>query len=762
MKFRKMRLLLAAVSLAILLPAVVSAQWPQINRTLDQGNLWDTFTNRHYGGVNQALTWPGGWWTTDANDRQNLANFKGFVIGAKDVRDPQYPAVLWPYMVGMRDGHNDGETGSDTLAAPPDPLTPANGTKILFRGRLVRRLFRQAYPAVSVDGVASTRHIHFAVDGPAGFTVPAVDEEFQKDYIDPNIPADIMLETMSWTRMGVSPNRTVYSFVDRRNDDYMFWHWRLINNGLWSDTGARTIAQYGGVHDTVRAVMMSLMFQWDRAARGGNRTASNGQDHSDTIWNYYGVDYDGAKTEDMRLVWVRDGDQDASIYNAPSGKQDDYGDPDPVTGALLSARDAGLMFLHWDRSTADRRDDPAQPMTVGWGEGGGDTDENIRTTIEGHEAKYNQMRFGYEYFGTYYPGDVLDTPARGAHPYGGSWIKASNDPAVSETYWPGQVLGLDNQVTEVEQQCGLGPVDIPPNDTLNGLFATAVTGLDLPYARQIGESWFAGNLSDAEKNTILNTCKDSVFKVMRQAKSVYESATFPDGQGGQRFASTTEELAVAINSAIAAGRLALSPPAPASFAVVAGPSKVSTYWTLNTTTGSSIAGWRLYRAEGDFKGDSVWTKIYDGPADVLGYCDKAVTAGFSYYYYLTTYDAAGNESGMHCRTSVPAIPLAGDGVGILDADRVLRFALDQNAPNPFNPTTTIRFSVAAAGPTRLDIYSTNGQIIRTLVNGTVTAGTNSVQWDGKDTMGRPVASGTYLYRLTNGQNTSVRRMVLVR
>lgn len=760
MRSGKMRLVVAAMSLAILLPVAASAQWGQINRTLDIANLWDTFTNRHYGGVNQALTWPGGWWTTDANDRQNLANFKGFVIGAKDVRDPQFPGVLWPYMVGMRDGHNDGETGADTLAAPMDPLVPANGTQILFRGRTVRRTFRQAYPAVSVDGVASTRFNHFAVDGPAGFTVPAADEAYQKDFINPNLPADLTLETMSWTRMGVSPNRTVYSFVDRRNDDFMFWHWRLINNGVWSTTGNRTFQQYGGVHDTVRAVMMSLMFQWDRASRGGNRTNSNGQDASDTIWNYYGVDYDGAKTEDMRLVWVRDGDQDASKYNAPSGKQDDYGDPDPVTGALLSARDAGLMFLHWDRATNDRRDDPAQPMTLGWGEGGSDNDENIRTTREGHEAKYNQMRYGYEYFGTYYPGDVTTTPARGAHPFGGSWIKASNDPAVSDTYWPGQVLGLDNQVTEVEQQCGLGPVDIPPNDTLNGLFVTAVKGLELPYAAQIGKAWMAGTLTDAQKNEIVFSAKDSVFKAMRQAKSVYESLTFPDGQGGQRLASTSAELEASFGAAIAAGKLALSPPAPATFQVVAGKSKISTYWTLNTTTGSSIAGYRLYRAEADFKGDSAWTMIYQGTN--LGFMDTNVTPGFSYYYYLTTYDANGNESTMHTRTDVPAIPLAGTDTGVLDADRALRFALDQNAPNPFNPTTTIRFSVAAAGPTRLDIYSTNGQIIRTLVNGAVSVGANSVQWDGKDMTGRPVASGTYLYRLTNGQNTSVRRMILVR
>ncbi|HOF60360.1 MAG TPA: hypothetical protein PK251_00010 [Candidatus Latescibacteria bacterium] len=60
MNFRKMRLVLATAGLAVLLPVAVWAQWGQVFRTLDQGNLWDTFTNRHYGAVNRAITWPGG------------------------------------------------------------------------------------------------------------------------------------------------------------------------------------------------------------------------------------------------------------------------------------------------------------------------------------------------------------------------------------------------------------------------------------------------------------------------------------------------------------------------------------------------------------------------------------------------------------------------------------------------------------------------------------------------------------------------------
>ncbi len=91
-----------------------------------------------------------------------------------------------------------------------------------------------------------------------------------------------------------------------------------------------------------------------------------------------------------------------------------------------------------------------------------------------------------------------------------------------------------------------------------------------------------------------------------------------------------------------------------------------------------------------------------------------------------------------------------------------RFMLAQNSPNPFNPSTTIKFSLSSTAQTKLVVYSLTGQVVRTLVNGQTAAGVHSVVWDGNDNMGRPVASGVYLYRLTSGTNEMVRRMVLVR
>ncbi|HUU27621.1 MAG TPA: heparinase II/III family protein [archaeon] len=92
------------------------------------------------------------------------------------------------------------------------------------------------------------------------------------------------------------------------------------------------------------------------------------------------------------------------------------------------------------------------------------------------------------------------------------------------------------------------------------------------------------------------------------------------------------------------------------------------------------------------------------------------------------------------------------------------YGLDQNSPNPFNPSTVITYSVSQgqAVPVRLEVFSLQGRTVKTLVNEVREAGVYSVFWDGTDKDGARAASGVYLYRLTAGDYTRVRKMVLLR
>ncbi|HFB68104.1 MAG TPA: T9SS type A sorting domain-containing protein, partial [Calditrichae bacterium] len=90
------------------------------------------------------------------------------------------------------------------------------------------------------------------------------------------------------------------------------------------------------------------------------------------------------------------------------------------------------------------------------------------------------------------------------------------------------------------------------------------------------------------------------------------------------------------------------------------------------------------------------------------------------------------------------------------------FALAPNFPNPFNPSTTIRYQLAREVPVRLEIFNIQGQRVRTLVHAVQSAGFYSVEWDGRNDAGQPVASGTYIYRLQAGSFVQTRQMTLMK
>jgi len=92
----------------------------------------------------------------------------------------------------------------------------------------------------------------------------------------------------------------------------------------------------------------------------------------------------------------------------------------------------------------------------------------------------------------------------------------------------------------------------------------------------------------------------------------------------------------------------------------------------------------------------------------------------------------------------------------------LTAVLEQNSPNPFNPTTTIRFQLAEAAQTTLDIYNSKGQHIKTLVNDKLAGGAHNAVWNGKDAANKEVVSGVYFYRLQTGNFEQTNKMLLIK
>ncbi len=88
--------------------------------------------------------------------------------------------------------------------------------------------------------------------------------------------------------------------------------------------------------------------------------------------------------------------------------------------------------------------------------------------------------------------------------------------------------------------------------------------------------------------------------------------------------------------------------------------------------------------------------------------------------------------------------------------------MEQNTPNPFNPTTTIAYSIPKDDKVELKVYNIKGQLVKTLVNDHLEAGTHKAVWNGDNKYGKSVSSGIYLYRLESCGKTKAQKMLLLK
>ena len=90
------------------------------------------------------------------------------------------------------------------------------------------------------------------------------------------------------------------------------------------------------------------------------------------------------------------------------------------------------------------------------------------------------------------------------------------------------------------------------------------------------------------------------------------------------------------------------------------------------------------------------------------------------------------------------------------------FVLEQNFPNPFNPSTTIRYELPEDGLVNVTIYDMMGRQVSTLVSSQQAAGYKSIQWNATNDFGKPVSAGVYLYQIQAGEFVQTKKMVLLK
>jgi len=136
--------------------------------------------------------------------------------------------------------------------------------------------------------------------------------------------------------------------------------------------------------------------------------------------------------------------------------------------------------------------------------------------------------------------------------------------------------------------------------------------------------------------------------------------------------------------------------------------------------------------------------------------DAEIAADGTCYYWLQSLDIDGGNQYygpisviyQSADTPAPEVPLT-TGISSL-------------YPNPFNPLLYIAYDLSKAGEVKLEIFNARGQRVRDIGIGHLNAGRHKLQWDGRDAAGMPCSSGLYFIRVSSGQDTSIRKALLVK
>ncbi|MBU0984211.1 MAG: T9SS type A sorting domain-containing protein [candidate division Zixibacteria bacterium] len=159
----------------------------------------------------------------------------------------------------------------------------------------------------------------------------------------------------------------------------------------------------------------------------------------------------------------------------------------------------------------------------------------------------------------------------------------------------------------------------------------------------------------------------------------------------------------------------------------------------------------------DEVGDTMWTYTVGGGDNDHGrYAIPTSDSGYAFIGMSTSFV---NGSAMYlARIGEVPLDVPGDGTVGLPRD----FELLQNYPNPFNPATTICFQTPVRAPVEVSVYDILGRRVVKLADRVMSAGRHTVQWDGDNATGTPVATGVYFYRVTVGDRVQSRSMLLLK
>jgi hypothetical protein len=637
----------------------------------------------------------------------------------------QQYGLRWPAIHPYQDGQATKSlwiglaSHTDTTGTEYAPKVIHNGPRVTGEGSFfpveMKLISRQPEADVTVYGIK------------AGFT------QSEPDEIDPDLPSERMIYNRVNTSVGLTMERRIYQFANPWHDNYHITEYTFTNTGI-VDAGDTPVLPDQVLDSLYIHFQNKYAFIRQTRYTIGNATGWGINTMIDRFGDGLGPDYG---TSHIRGHFAWHGRFEPFVYynydnlGAPIWIPNTVGgflQPDDTTGRLAAYHFGGVAVLHADTSPENPTDDPGQPFTM--------SQIGSDNPLNSDNNPFSAIRMQREY-------EIMKAGRTPRHAYivepSGDFANSITDPALATS-------GGWNTST------GFGPYSLQPGESITIVMVESVSGLSRDAANKIGRAYKQINGNNAEtipytvdgtehlltKNEWVMTGRDSLMKTFARAHANYQSGY----------------------------QVPRTPPHPSAFRLDPNQEGIAIAWAYDEADEDRITGFEIHRAHGAI--DSTYHLIHTASPGEREWFDAPEPGSWRFYYYIQAIGHAGDNDGTG---NTPPGPLASSRyftqtshpvdltiVSIDDPAYVPgTFYLAENYPNPFNPSTSIRFALPEAGQIVLEVFDVTGRRVAVLAEGSWPAGAHHVTFEAGH-----LSSGVYLYRLIAGNQVQVNKMVLLK
>ena len=640
-------------------------------------------------------------WQPQYSIDQSISRSKGFWIGCKNFNDP-VQKIIKPFKV----------IGSG-------PKTTAD--------------LGQIFPQ-SIKLIGKYNHPNVVVDDAESSTISSYDV---LDEVDPNLPCDRMIVITFNTSIGISVTKKIMTFSQSNHGNYFIYDYVFKNTGIIDRAGSIQAQPldsvwffwnyrhaYGGVSSLVyNPTWGAQASQWGLSvlyhAFGENPSASTFNDPTSPLYKLRGFySYFSPLS---------------STGGNPQGLSyaEDWGCPNlSENGELASAKYAGCVTLHADKSSHDATDDLSQPKTTYY------ISPDINIMASATPSQYDDA----------FMSDRWAAMTEG-HP-AQQWddLVGTTGSTYAET-----VRDSRRNIgggTSMDQ--GYGPYQLAVGDSVHIIFAEAVSGIGWEKGREVGANWLQWRKNNNGPTlTLPNGSTTTDY-------NTYKRAWVFTGQD-----SILKSFQIALSNYQSGYTLPKAPPPPSNFTVTSGGDRIQLTWTNNAVTAPHFGGYVIYWAEGlILNWRAVYTKIFETSNPNVVSCDDTTAhRGFDYFYYIQSKDDGTQVNGKTLYSSLfwtltNTSALLGRPAGnALQQVRVV--------PNPYDIRSRVyqfgvnsqydRIAFYGLPPgCKLKIFTESGELIWQKDH---TLTTGDEVWDSKTSSGQIIVSGIYILYVEVTQDT---------